>query len=385
MGVGKRARTLLVGLFRSKLRRAERAEALGRLDHATLLYIEAEEPAEAARVLALRADAAVDPAERLRLLGQAIGHAGEPQARALRLRRARLRVDLARRADLVFGASELGELGSELEALEEPALAAEVYALAGDSDAEARALVAAGAVERLEEMLESEQERARGERARVKLWQRVRDLELAGRRRDALALARKAGEGSEQQRAFVREVETRRLIGPRAELEIDGQRIELSFGETVTLGRADAGVIVTAPGVSRAHLVVRREALGPVVEDLGSRNGTSLAGARLAAPVAVGSGVELVLGGEARIALAAWGDGGVRLEVAGRVVHLPLGALSIGDWSVAPASDGWLELNAPAAAAPWLGELRADHRVELCVGDELRSERGGAVRLRALG
>src|SRR5688500_16527482 len=120
MGVGKRARTLLVGLFRSKLRRAERAEALGRLDHATLLYLEAKEPAEAARVLALRADSAVDPAERLRLLGQAIGHAGEPQARALRLRRARLRVDLARRADLVFGASELAELGAELESLDEP-------------------------------------------------------------------------------------------------------------------------------------------------------------------------------------------------------------------------------------------------------------------------
>ncbi len=369
---------------RGRLIRARRQEALGRLGEATALYLEAGEREEALRLYGLRAEQALDPAERLRLLSQALELAVDEERTSIAERRARLKLDLVRSAKLVLGPSELVVLGEELERLGLPLEAAGVYGDAGAADAQARALVAAGAVDQLEEVLDAEQNRQRTHRRQEELEQRVRDLELAGSRRQALELARSpalSGDGALV--ALGRDIELKRSAGPCARLAIDGEPMEVAFGDSVTLGRADATLIIEAPAVSRRHLEVRRAEAGPEVLDLGSSNGTLLAGARLAVPVAVGDGVDLELGGEVGVRIEPWRDG-VRIAFGGRTVQVPLGPMVVGKWRVEPAADGWLELSAPRDAAPCRGKLHLDARVQLLAGDAFSERPGGPVRFEVL-
>lgn len=369
---------------RGRLVRARRQEALGRLGEATALYLEAGERKEALRLYGLRADHALDPAERLQLLSQALELAEEEERPPIAERRARLKLDLVRSGTLVLGSSELVVLGRELEQLGLPLEAAGVYADAGAADAQARALVAAGAVDQLEQVLDAQQTRQRSHRKQEELEQRVRDLELAGSRRRALELARsKALSADGAVVALGRDIELRRSTGPCARLALDGEQLEVAFGGSVTLGRAEATLNIEAPAVSRRHLEVRRTETGPEVLDLGSSNGTLLAGARLDVPLAVGAGVDLELGGEVGVHIEPWRDG-VRVAFGGRTVHAPLGPLVVGRWSVEPSEDGWLELSAPADGAPCRGPLRLDARVQLLSGDALSEEPGGPVRLEVL-
>ncbi len=381
MGVMSRIR----GLFgrrelrreRTRTRKARREEALGHLDEATALYVEAGAPDEAARVLAVRADSALDSGDRLRLLAQAAGLASGDAARGFAVRHARLCVELARSGTLRPGDSELRALGAKLEALGEPALAADVYALSGDTDAEARALVSAGAVERLEQVLDARQSADRTARERDELARQVRDLEHSGRRREALSLGARLADDADIA-ALLRRIELERVTGPCARLVIDGSDLEIAFGDEISIGRADTTLVVASPAISRHHLSVRRGTAGPEALDAGSSNGTTLAGARLDVPVAVGEGIELLLGGEVAVALAPW-QRGVRVTVGQRVVYAPLGPLELGGWRVAPGAGDWLELEAGSPA--YLGALRVDARLELCRGDALSREPGAAPRL----
>ena len=129
---------------------ARRSEALGELAEATALYLEAGLTAEASRLYVLRADHAQSPVDRARLLQQAIGLADEQSSERLRLRRARLLVELAASEKMMLVPSELCALGEELSRLGEMSPAAEAYRLAGDTDAQAESLVRAGAVDRAE-------------------------------------------------------------------------------------------------------------------------------------------------------------------------------------------------------------------------------------------
>ena len=380
MGVLSRALELFRGLTPTKRLRARREEALGRLPEATLLYLEAGERREAARLYRVRADAATDAAERLVLIGQAIEICDDPeQKRGLELRRARLALDLARAGSRRLEPSELLDLGKKLEELEQAGLAAEAFALGGDAEAHARALIAAGAVERLEQVLEAEQARERGMREGDELFFKITDLDAAGRRREALELAKRAATDP-RLGAWLRTIEQRRVNGPCAELEIDGSLREVAFGAEVTIGRAEATIAVPSPNVSREHALLRRGPSGVEVSDLGSRNGTTLAGARIEAPLTIGQGVELVLGGEVRVELSPAGSG-VRVAIGGRSLYAPLGPLEAGPFRIEPAADGWLELSAAEGAVLLFG-LRADARVQLCRGDAISERAGGPVRLR---
>src|SRR4051794_36761945 len=78
--------------------------------------------------------------------------------------------------------------------------------------------------------------------------------------------------------------------GPRA-----GERVEL-IGRLV-LGRSGADLVIDDPDVSRRHAAIRPLADGIEVEDLGSRNGTFVDGARVNGVVVVdASGTQLQLG-----------------------------------------------------------------------------------------
>ncbi len=369
-------------LGRGSDNRARRLEASGRLEEATAAYLKAGESAEAARLFVIRADGAPDPFERLRLLGQAKNFATDDGAPAIARRRALLAIDLVRAGTLSLVPSELGELGRELERVGEPSAAAEAYGRAGDSEGEARALVAAGAIDRLEQVLDAEQQRTRHARLRAELEQRIVDLELSGRRREALAAIRHEAAGDERLTALATQIETRRALGPRLRLAIEGEELEVVFGERVVIGRAGADLVVPSPNVSREHLSIERGPDGPRVVDQGSRNGTLLGGARIDIPVSVGDGLSLALGGDVPLEISPWKTG-VRLVVAGQTVHAPLGKLLIGGWVLDLGEDRWLELDTSGSPA-LLSGLRVDRRIELCRGDALCAEPGAEPRLRVI-
>jgi hypothetical protein len=72
-----------------------------------------------------------------------------------------------------------------------------------------------------------------------------------------------------------------------------GTRVELA-GELV-LGR-ESGFVLDDPQCSRRHAMLRLDASGVVVEDLGSRNGTWVNGQRIAGPTRLSPGDQLYLG-----------------------------------------------------------------------------------------
>ncbi len=79
-------------------------------------------------------------------------------------------------------------------------------------------------------------------------------------------------------------------------LMLDSRQVALSEGDAI-LGRApDASVWIDAPGVSRHHARIRIAGVQATIEDLGSKNGTFLAGRRVSQPSPLGDGDEIRLG-----------------------------------------------------------------------------------------
>jgi DNA-binding winged helix-turn-helix (wHTH) protein len=73
----------------------------------------------------------------------------------------------------------------------------------------------------------------------------------------------------------------------------DMRQIPLFEGDNV-IGRApDASVWLEAPGVSRHHARIRLDGAQAVIEDLGSKNGTYVGGARLTGPVVLADGDQI--------------------------------------------------------------------------------------------
>jgi DNA-binding winged helix-turn-helix (wHTH) protein len=76
----------------------------------------------------------------------------------------------------------------------------------------------------------------------------------------------------------------------------ESRQIALTEGDNL-LGRAqDAAVWVDAPGVSRHHARIRLDGEVATIEDLGSKNGTFLAGQPVTAPMALADGDQIRLG-----------------------------------------------------------------------------------------
>lgn len=74
------------------------------------------------------------------------------------------------------------------------------------------------------------------------------------------------------------------------------RQIPLSVGENV-LGRGpDAAVWIDAPGVSRHHARISLDGSDATIEDLGSKNGTYLAGQLVTAPSTLSDGDQIRLG-----------------------------------------------------------------------------------------
>lgn len=93
--------------------------------------------------------------------------------------------------------------------------------------------------------------------------------------------------------------------------------IYLQVREAIELGRECSGVLLTDPRVSRRHLVLAPTDGGPAevaVLDLGSMNGTLLAGVRLTREVVLRAGEEIELG-DTTVRLVLEASGGVAAPV----------------------------------------------------------------------
>ena len=384
----------MFGLFDRRKRKesaARKRELQGRLEDAVALYLDAEMPAEAARVLLLRADAESTAPGRMALLAQAarVGEGSEQGAEARR-RKALLAFDLVQASKGATLYAELSRVATELEACGEWQAAARAYVLAGDSEGEIRILRDAGAIDQLEERLQQSSEAARKERDRTQLLRSLRDQDAIGERRLALRNAR-AWLEREQDDNVVRELERIRsklLSGPILLLEVHGRPTTYVLGREITIGRSQADVVVCSGSVSRQHLRLFREDDELFVEDLGTRNGTLLAGARVSGRLPIGTGLDLSLAGEVpcRLSRVAPSEGsGLVIEIAGDRYVAALGELQIGDWVLADAHEGddrFVVLHTPhGCEPPHLGAYRLGPQIELCHGDELRQGRGGELVL----
>jgi pSer/pThr/pTyr-binding forkhead associated (FHA) protein len=104
---------------------------------------------------------------------------------------------------------------------------------------------------------------------------------------------------------FVREADA---AGAALRLVTERGETPLPRGEAL-LGRSrDCLVRLDAPGVSRHHARIRVDGEGATLEDLGSRNGTFVAGERLQAPRRLQDGDEILLGSSVVLRVSLLGD-----------------------------------------------------------------------------
>ena len=334
-------------------------------------------------------DAEVDSAKRFQLYVQAValapaGHAVRDIARR---KRALLALGIAREGATSAAARlDLLEAASELEALGDATHAADAYALAGDLEGEARALVEGGEIDRLEDVLDRDRDRARTERRSHDAHGELDRLLASGKRRAALALAealtaRAPGDVAAAER--LKTIRAQRSTGPCVVFDLRGKRMQMVLGDEVVVGRTEGAIMISSHAVSRRHLLIARGGDAILVRDLESRNGTLLRGMRIvgAIPVAM-EGLELKLGGEVPLRLSASSEieGALAVEVAGSRYVAPLGParLGIGAWRLETAPDGWLELVTDDDPPAYIGGVRIEARTPLLSGDAIAANRGEA-------
>jgi multidrug efflux pump subunit AcrA (membrane-fusion protein) len=365
---------------------ARTVELRGDLARAAELFGEAGQPEEAARVMILRADGETDARAKLQFLAQAaqLAAAGGDRQKEARLRRAELLLALAGDASVsAVARHEVIEAARDLEAIGEQLKAAEAFARAGDKEGEARALQAAGDVERLEFLLSSEQFKERTSRARD---DRTKDVDLmiaCGRRREALTslddlLRATPDDAPLRERANA--LRSRMVMAPIVCLDMLGERWTMALGDEVVIGRSEGAIKVSSNAVSRQHLRIWREGDDVLVRDLESRNGTQLRGINLAGTLAVREGIELKLGREVslRVAPCKRLPSAVEIEVAGGryVACLGKSCLPVDGLMLATGADGWVELLADGTHA-YVGGVEWTPRATLLAGDSIATTRAG--------
>ena len=349
---------------------------------------------DALRVLLASADADPDPAGRVRTLARALrvaGQLGEPPSE-LRARYARSRLDVLRPSHASSASVwELSSLARELEELEDFEAAAEAYGLAGDRNGQVRLLSAAGKIEELERILAADNERTRSGRVRTQFFADISSLNAGGQRLEALRRARTFADlnpSDEEVLSLQRSLQERLVPPPVAHLEFLGARARYVLLPEISIGRTGSSIELPSPVLSRKHILLHARDGVPTVEDLSTRNGTFLAGARLAAPLRVLSPLSLSLGGEVPCLLEPWGSSGLRLSLAGEIYLLPfLERVDLDPWSLALSPGGeCFRLIVPSGAPPPLldGSFAAGDGLDLCFGDLLFKERGGSPVLRVL-
>jgi hypothetical protein len=367
------------------------AEQKGDLPKAAQLWMAAGKRDQAARVLVLQAESSLDPQTSFGLFTRAASLCPDsPWGMRAREKRARFLLALSqsgsRNPMSAVSRLSLTDAAQELERLDDPQGAAELYTALGDLPSLSRVLANAGDIDQLERVLGQDLEETRVSR---RIHDAHRDFQVrvaSGARRLALeqaeTLARELGDQPLADRA--KHLRAARALGPRVAIACPHARLDVVLGSEIVLGREGA-LPVHSAAVSRHHLRVFRQDGHVVVEDLKSRNGTFLRGLALSAftPVGVGDGLELRLGREVPVRITPESAFACAIEVAGTRWLAPLGdTLLVGGFVLRLASDSWVELcGAPAI----LGGLILASPTPLLIGDAIQSEPHGEPRLRVLG
>lgn len=309
-------------LFDSRARQALDAEVEGDLRKAAYLWVEMGNPEKAAELMIRLGEKSRAIDEKVEAWADALRFLPDTDVEQRRGIEARIGVAVltAARAQGATSADakrRLGDAASRLERAERWVEAADCHEILGDSDELARCLEKAGEIERLEKVLEASS--ARDQRA-ARLRRLVSEQELAakvGARADARRALREAvGLAPEDPSiaALLRRLEEKWPRGRRLRLEVGGARVGIVGSLPLVVGRSDADVTVRGGSVSRRHCEIDRVGGVVVVRDLGSRNGTLIAGVPIGAEIALSGPTEIGLGDDVALRVSP-GERGVAIEV----------------------------------------------------------------------
>jgi tetratricopeptide (TPR) repeat protein len=309
-------------LFDPRARRALDAEAAGDLRKAATLWVDMGHTEKAAELLTRAGERAGALEEKVQAWVEALRLVDEEKVdvrRDLEVRiglavladaRERGAVSADRRRHLADAAERLERVGRWTDA-------ADAWEILGRAEDLARCLEKAGEIERLEQVLEkshaAEQRAARLRRliGEHELALRVGARELARRAlREAAQLAPEDAVIAD----MLRRLEEKWPRGRRLRLAVDGARVGLVGTLPAVLGRAEADVPLRGLSVSRRHCEVDVRGETVVVRDLGSRNGTRVAGLPLAGEIALSGPTEIGLGDDVAVRVSPTARG-IAIEV----------------------------------------------------------------------
>lgn len=296
-------------LFDSRARQALEAEAEGELQKAAYLWVEMGQAEKAAELMVQLGERSSALDEKVRAWSDALRFLPEGEREARRDLEGRIGVAVlaAARAEGANSAESkrrLADAAARLERAERWVEAADCFELLGRSDDLARCLERAGEIERLERVLSAGAEKEQKAR---RLRRLITEQEMAARvgarhearkaLREALALA----PADPSIAALLRRLEEKWPRRRRLRLEVGGSRVGIVGSLPAVIGRADADLSVRGASVSRRHAEIDRKGSALVVRDLGSRNGTLVAGVPIAGEIALHGALEVGLGDDVSI------------------------------------------------------------------------------------
>lgn len=329
-----------------RLKRARALEAAGDFRGAASVYAELSMFVEASKALIHEGEKAGTLESRIGAWMDAARVLPESAVEALRevdVRIGRAILEHLRPSGVAGNAErrQLTEAAERLERAEQWRDAADAWELLGRKEDLARCLELGGEVERLERVL-TEQNRsdARGDRIRRLLSEHDLALSLGQRSAARQALAEASALAPEDAgiRASLRRLEERVVKGNVLRLALPDRTVRLVGKLPVVIGRAEADVALRGQSVSRRHAEVGWTGSGFVLRDLGSRNGTLVAGVVLAREMPIVGQLEVGLGDDVAIRLTP-ADATLEIEVVrgldrGEVVHVGAGRVDLADLGV---------------------------------------------------
>ncbi len=284
-------------MFSADFRRAVAAEAAGDYGEAARAYALAGEHAKVAEMHLLRAERAASPEAKLQELRAAVRWADpdDPDGKAARRRVARAMFNWAKQVGLVSDADKqvVREAAALFAETGDHAGAGECLELVGDELGAAESYQRSGDLEKLESVLAREEHRRKRahrltdafEEHRLHLQGGERDLAVAALRVCVEEAAGAAGSGVDREgyRRALEELTARLLTSGTVVLRHAARDTHYVGAFPLSLGReATCLLALRDAGISRRHCEISFESGRFAVRDLESKNGTTLAGVRIA-------------------------------------------------------------------------------------------------------